>query len=356
MKKTLGDFQKFWEGETRIDANLWRAVARSYIEKDQDLEEQRIFITQVSFYPKLIETLIKVLNEKANTESDCKISLDITFFSTLLPRHYWNFPLEYKDDNNIRIDAPVFLETYREIIEECVKATHCINVKIERFLVIASGDKRIVNGETILFCEKDLDTDKEYLCPESSSNKIPWQDFMNKDKEFKERFLIDIKDLSRTDDFYKNEKNKNSNIYLLKRKNIELKERKTLFDYYVENLHSKNGAKLLIICPNNSPKGTFRKGNGYCKEKDINSFSPNMSVIKICIDNKSVSYILDTYMDLKLGIVRLKIWTLDEKKDWGTLFEMLNKKSKILSVSKSFPKGKGEKRHITTTNNLEMKI
>lgn len=320
MDKVLGKFEEFWRRQSNIDIDLWKAVARSYIEKDQNLEEQQIFITQISFYPNLIDTLIKVLKEKAEENSEVKICLDITFFSTLLPRHYWNFPLEYKDENNVCIDAPDFLDTYRESIENCVNTNKGISVKIERILVITSGEKRKVDGNTILFCNNDLNADKQYLIPDHAAGKINWTDFIEKDKIYKDQYLIDIKDLTKTTDIYKNKKNKTSRIYLLQKSRRQIK-RSTLYDYYIEKLHSEGGARQLVVYPQDAlPESVCKKcGSGKCLEGQFDSVSPNLSIIKIKIENnalpeqnKELAYVLDTYMDLRMGIVKLQIWNLEE--------------------------------------------
>ncbi len=316
MEELIKGLEAFWKKEPDIDEHLWRAVAKSYIEKDQDLEEQRIFITQISFYPQLINTLVNVLEDKKDKNPNYEISLKITFFSSLLPRHYWNFPLEYKDENNIRIDAPEFLDTYRKSIEECVNTAKSISVQIERVLIVSSGDERNVDGNTILFSEKDLDNDKKYLPPKLSENKISWKNFLGKEKTFKDRHLIDICDLSQTKESYKGKKNEKSSLYLLELKNPRNNKRESLYDYYVNKLHSKGLAKLLIVCPDSTAKTLIKKG--YCREKTLEGISPNLSIINIKIKNKELNenkefeYLLDTYMDLKMGIVRLQIIDLKE--------------------------------------------
>lgn len=355
MDEVLGKFEEFWRRNSNIDTDLWKAVARSYIEKDQKLEEKQIFITQISFYPNLIDTLINVLKEKVKEDSRYKISLDIIFFSTLLPRHYWNFPLEYKDENNVCIDAPDFLDTYRKSIENCVNTTDDISVKIERILVITSGQTRKVDGNTILFCNDDLNADKQYLIPDHADGKINWTDFIEKDKGYKDRYLIDIKDLAKTTDIYKIKKNKTSRIYLLQKSRRQIK-RSTLYDYYIEKLHSEGGARQLVVYPQDAlPESVCQKrGSGKCLEEQFDFVSPNLSIIKIKIENnalpeknKELAYVLDTYMDLKMGIVKLQIWDLEKKAELKKHIYKLYKQSKIIKDSNK------TKNDIAKPNNLK---
>lgn len=74
IKRKIARYNTFWEDKL-TESRFWKAIALSYIEQDVKLEEQQIFITQISFYPRLIEVLLSTLN-KANT----KVTVNILFF------------------------------------------------------------------------------------------------------------------------------------------------------------------------------------------------------------------------------------------------------------------------------------
>lgn len=352
IKGKMSKYKEIWESNITgsWESRFWKAVALSYIEQDVELERQRIFVTQISFYPNLIKSLISILNN-VKKEFACKISLDITFFSTLLPRHYWNFPLEYKDQDNVCIDAPDFLDTYRESIKDYVNTGADISINIERILVIAVGSTRNVDGNTILFCEKDLNRDKQYLIPDPAVGKKSFSHFIEQNKSYRDQYLIDIDDLGRTTDLYKKRKNEKSQIYLLENKSKKQIQRNTLYDYYIKKLHSTGGARKLIVC-DESWEDRCKKGSGYCVEKQFDSVSPNLSVIKIKIENdvledekKEFEYALDTYMDLKMGIVKLQICDLKENIELKKhISELYNQSKKLRDNTKDV---------ITDQNNLE---
>lgn len=62
IKRKIARYNTFWEDKL-TESRFWKAIALSYIEQDVKLEEQQIFITQISFYPRLIEVLLSTLNK-----------------------------------------------------------------------------------------------------------------------------------------------------------------------------------------------------------------------------------------------------------------------------------------------------
>ena len=126
IKRKIARYNTFWEDKL-TESRFWKAIALSYIEQDVKLEEQQIFITQISFYPRLIEVLLSTLN-KANT----KVTVNILFFSTLLPRHYWNFPMQFNYNGTLvsYVRSIEFLEKYREGLKKNIYQRGLSNVKL----------------------------------------------------------------------------------------------------------------------------------------------------------------------------------------------------------------------------------
>lgn len=330
IKDKIFEYEKIWESKITesSESRFWKAVALSYIGQDVELETKQIFITQISFYPKLIETLISVLGDIGNN-----IRINITFFSTLLPRHYWNFPIAIKSYGNKDLKtyskAMTFLDDYRKEICKCTTSTNQnIKIDIKRVLFLAE-DKSVADyGDTDLFLKSDFETDFKYYCIGNNNQyqdgKVKWSDLaLHKDKRGRslikqKEYLLDgnVDNLDLENDIYKTNR-KDEFIYLLPYKRSEIYDT-TVGEFYVEQLHtnSAENARYIIIGTNIKNDGADyteqQKQKGYYLKKQLPDLSPNLSYIEITYkDNvgkeEVLQYILDTYMDIKQEIVRLKI-------------------------------------------------
>lgn len=112
----------------------------------------------------------------------------------------------------------------------------------------------------------------------------------------------------------------------------------------------------MVVYPQDAlPESVCQKrGSGKCLEEQFDFVSPNLSIIKIKIENnalpeknKELAYVLDTYMDLKMGIVKLQIWDLEKKAELKKHIYKLYKQSKIIKDSNK------TKNDIAKPNNLK---
>jgi len=331
VKNKISEYERVWGSRITesSESRFWKALALSYIEQDVALETQQIFITQISFYPRLIETLISVLEEIGKN-----VRLKITFFSTLLPRHYWNFPINIKDGfmsegTKTYSRSMTFLDTYREeICRQCKKSSNKrIEIDIQRILFLAEDNTVLNYGDTDLFLKKDFDTDFQYYCQSGDDymdSKIRWGQLASlKDDNGvslvqNKRYLIDdnVDNLNLKKDILGTDR-KDESVYLLSRKR-DNKYDISVGDFYVNKLHTnpEENARYIVLGNNVRKNGkdytNQEKRRGYYKKTDIPTVSPNLSLIEISYTNdkempETVSYILDTYMDIKQEIVRLKI-------------------------------------------------
>lgn len=357
IKDKISEYEKIWESKIAESSEnrFWKAVALSYIEQDVELETKQIFITQISFYPKLIETLISVLG---NLENDVRVN--ITFFSTLLPRHYWNFPITIKSfgDKEFKTysKAMDFLDDYREEICKCVKFPNGkIKIDIKRILFLAEDNSVTDYGDTDLFLKSDFDTDFRYYCQENNdgckNGKIKWSELASlKDKRDRslvkqKEYLLDgnVENLDLENDI-SNTDRKDECVYLLPYKQSEVYNT-SVGDFYVNKLHtnSAENARYIIIGNNIKRNGQdyteLEKRKGYCLKSQLPVLSPNLSYIEIKYINndgkeETLSYILDTYMDIKQEIVRLKIMKANDNAPLLRMITNIISKSAAIKPSK----------------------
>lgn len=331
IKDKISEYERIWEPKITesSESRFWKAVALSYIEQDVELETKQIFITQISFYPRLIETLISVLEKIGNS-----VKLKITFFSTLLPRHYWNFPINIKDGSmsegtKTYSKSMAFLDTYREeICRQCKDPSNKkIKIDIQRILFLAEDSTVLNYGDTDLFLKKDFDTDFQYYCQSAENNrdsKIKWEQLASsRDRNGvsivqNKRCLIDgnVDNLNLKKDILETDR-KEEFVYKLSHRRSD-KYDISVGDFYVNKLHTNpdENARYIILGTNvrnnNNEYTDQEKSRGHYKKTDIPTVSPNLSLIEISYTNdtgepETLSYILDTYMDIKQEIVRLKI-------------------------------------------------
>lgn len=323
----ISKYEGVWKSKVSetSESRFWKAVALSYIEQDIEMEEQQVFITQISFYPKLIETLISVLEHVEGVE------INITFFSTLLPRHYWNFPVKFVSKNGGKhvtySRAMRFLDNYRDEICKCVK-TSKPNMKIDiRRILFLSDEEAPVNkfGNTDIYTKSDFEKDFNYYCLNENGitqNKIKWNAIVLM-KDARGRSIVktnDIlldgnpEDLDLQDDIVASDR-KEESIYYLPYYNKNRKGKShnmSVGDFYINNLHTKPNENAKYIIIGNKKYKIKDNKKGFYEEGLVPILSPNLSYIEISYksedgDKSTLKYILDTYMDIEQEIVRLKI-------------------------------------------------
>ena len=77
---------------------------------------------------------------------------------------------------------------------------------------------------------------------------------------------------------------------------------------------------------------------GCYKMRDIPSLSPNLSYIEIKFDNEDdapLSFILDTYMDIKRGFVKLEILDADDNKNRVLYHKIQEIRSKSVPIRRT---------------------
>ena len=349
IDELLGGVKDIWKQKQPEKCLFWSSLANSYYNNEELSNSQNKFYSKISFYPNLIKYLtnnIKIIEEFEKVE--------ITFFSTLLPRHYWNFPIPKRltnwngDEKNYFFSTTKsFLESYRNIISQSIQKE---KIKLKRVLIV--GDEKFFLNNTYLFSFDEFKSDANYFLNYGESNsleteKIQWKSLFNhknpnqidtKRIEYSsgcdhDNFIHlfghgrkldgakEVKQILQDRDFY---------IFQNKFRNVN---QISLLDYYLKNLHSKDEAKLLIINKEDrkiSSPITFR-GTRFSptnKHKlNIDSFNLDSCLIKI--GDKEL--ILNTFMDTFNNIVKLKIIESTEGKNFLDLKSQMDSIIKLSS-------------------------
>ena len=318
-----------WIGKFSDDhSNFWKSFLNSYYHHEINLIKNQVFISSISFYPSLIQKLSEYIKSENN------IAIEITFFSTLLPRHFWNFPIikpkietkdnKDKDNKNYYISScPIYLELYRNQLCNLLKNENK-NFKLKRIIILS--DKEGYFRDTRLFSVKEFRTDNSYYIKQDSmdSHKMNWDrvsDNLRKINEysigihrdkltsfFNENYLMNkevagvLEKLRTSKEYFYNFAKKESNGHI------------SVLKYYLNNLHSKDSSKIFIVGDSEGTHQLF--GNTYKRYKidDLNlsqEFEPDLGLVVIKDNNTStnIKIILNTYMDIINDIVRMEVVT-----------------------------------------------
>lgn len=322
------------------DNSFWDIFQNSYLKNEISLLDPskkssfKNFSSEILFYPELISMLINKCKEHG-----CQ--LEITFFSTLLPRHYWNFPVFINDEISYFSIAKDFIDKYRESIEN--------KANIRRVLIIGDG-LETYHGIN-LFSVADLALDSKSFIPEDGLGKITWDEFIKQYKECnhnnyllhipKDKFCylpyIKTKDVTKLENYEYVLKSliSTGEIYRFAKKGKE-----SVYNYYINKLHSNNdtaAAKYILL--GKDTKDVFHQNLRFVRTKKedvpLNKLSLDSALIEITnISNDSKkSYILNVFMDIFNNIIRIRI--IDEKdSDYGTYSDNIKD---LLRISRPLP-------------------
>jgi hypothetical protein len=324
----VGEIMELWKNKDIADCPFWDSLTSSYYDSDKDSIKKNKFYSEISFYPNLINYLAENATEENNIE--------ITFFSTLLPRHYWNFPL-LKKENFARGEkyfisqARPFLDKYRGKIVANVNK----KIVLKRLLIVA--DKRFLFKNTQLFGVDDLKKDQDfYLKKNDTPPQKQWDSIINQTKritaEENEKFgystgcPIDRYYAWFTGgecEFTKELKSDLKGSFYYEFDNKRSTEDTSVLQFYLNELHSKSedggNAKIIILTENKAADkiSIFDKKINTVPVSilDLSSnFKPDLSIITIKGKSDEKTIILNTYMDLFNDIVKLEVVDIKDEK------------------------------------------
>lgn len=325
IDELIGDIQNIWRGKETDKCLFWSALANSYFENEHMSNSNNNFYSKISFYPNLIKYLTTSVVEKGDSPE-----IEITFFSTLLPRHYWNFPIPKRlinnsgdEENFFFSNTKEFLEKYREILCNSIKVN---KIKLKRVLIL--GNKRFFFKNTHLFSAKDLQEDNKYYLELDEKNQgktkeipIPWSSIFNHEIDInsKEKIYSTGCRLLESGLWFGGNGDKPDNVQEIKEilnsrkfyqfsSNNSSEKKISLLNYYIQYLHSHNEAKVLIIKEDENHQSSFKifdKSYSAIHKSKLKTESFNLDSAYIKIGKKVL--ILNTYMDTFNNTVKLKI-------------------------------------------------
>ena len=360
--------QEVWNKHGNGD--FWKTFAKSYFRKDNEACDEKKFITAIAFYPHLIQTLI---GENSNA------NIEITFFSTLLPRHYWNFPLPFDDkskkDSNFYSKQIPYIDEYRKSIKETLdkekkkKESDKGKFKLNRILLLTANQDgcNLFGGH--LFDYRKIFEDKKAKVPNSNNNLgqqlITWEKvFENKSKfhdnnlsHLPKDYFIDattIKDEKRGLEVYENKREiKGKQLYSFPKLN---KEGESVFDYYIKNLHSsENEARYIIFDRTKENKTPAEKGFFLtpCADK---VFFKKISLDSALIKFNNEEFILDVYMDIVQNIISIKVISERERDFIDMKKEFIDIEKLALSLPTNGKRKEKPKEDTENKNELYLKL
>lgn len=328
LDNIIQEIKNLWSPRFRISP-FWKSLSESYYISDNNEIGRNVYYSEISFYPLLIQTLSRHIPDN--------FKIEITFLSTLLPRHYWNFPVakNYHDSIYFFSFKKSFLDKYRNSIK--IKDKDSNNITLKRILIV--GDKPFQYRGTHLFGYRELIKDKKaYFNKEEGPKQIKWKNFFESNYENQKlyekinlgystgcsyRHYIEIltemkmpnsvldnrlKDFFTEGEFYTFQKKANNDKFI------------SVLDYYIHELHSSDeGAKITVLSNKKSDYSLkqiklFGKKIPILPISELNiygDFKLDLGFINISDkeghDGEGKTIILNTYMDLINNIVKLEV-------------------------------------------------
>jgi hypothetical protein len=318
MKTVIGNIvpkvEKAWDNRNN---DFWKAFAESYFVKDCIACGKKKFITAIDFYPHLIKTLIEHVQKMDKT---VRPAIEITFFSTLLPRHYWNFPLPISEqamaNDSDFYDAQIpYIDEYRESIENAIGQKD-VNLILRRILLLSANKNNESSGSNLfgvhLFHYGELNRDRLCTIPKLilpwNKQTYKWSDNKNTAKNLSCLHKDHIK-LDRLSPLYEEAKRKWEKIKdtrLHKFEHIE-EDNQTIFDYYINKMHSSTNEAKYIIFDHNRGSQARRKNKYHITPIENTDIFKTISLDSALIKFGQEEFILDVYMSLAQEIVSIKV-------------------------------------------------
>lgn len=328
------EISKLWEQKLSDNCPFWNSLSNIYYNSDKENININTFYSEISFYPRLIEFLTTHFREETQIE--------ITFLSTLLPRHYWNFPVSH-----FLLQEKVFyffstkkdfLDEYRKTIVENIGNS---SIVIKRILVVAKEEPFYFKN-TYLFSNSEIEEDKKFYFLGKEPKTRNWSSVINNPSQILLKSINSHKystgcDYGKTCHWFtKTDENhglsqkqlvkslSKDSFYIFEYdSDIYDKDGYTsVYDFYVNQLHTTGEAKSIILSNNN--------GEGKDKVKPIHHdfderkdqfniseyFKPDLALLTINKDGiNEKKFILNTYMDLFNDIIKLEVIEEDNNEE-----------------------------------------
>ena len=318
-EKLIDSIKDIWKQYST--ESYFESIGQSYFEREFESLQNKLFYSEISFYPNLIT---KLLEEHKSQK------VEITFFSTMLPRHFFNFPVvkvaplipvEPKKSKYFDFQKKFdFLDKYRRTIASAIEGKHFV---LKRVLFLNTSNEYDCYRGIRFYKKNDLTQDKNafYCCDD---NIIYWNRdiinvLINNKKPFNsnassccssgltmaelERFFKNVNEIDKLLKEEIMDSFDNSSCYFLAGNNNKCKancgqiNKLSIYDYYITKLHSmSNNSYEAYYCDINAIKGN----------KNISDkFKPDLGVVKI----GSITLIINTFIDIINNITKLEIIT-----------------------------------------------
>jgi len=159
------DFYNYWNNllsEPNIKSEVWKSIASGYFEYETKLISTNNFISNIYLFPKITMEIINIFKKSRSSDGIAdrlskEYRLEVSIFSTMLPRHFYNFPhkIEMSSDNNVSQNKVLlysedYVENYRTAIKNIILDNSSnSDLKINRYTLLAFN-KTIINKLTKL--------------------------------------------------------------------------------------------------------------------------------------------------------------------------------------------------------------
>ena len=355
-----------------------KGLLDGYLENEIEEIQSSSYISTTGLFPKIFKNISENLTAY-NNSSNKKITLEVDVVSTMLPIHYWNFPITVKAlipkkiKNNGRIIPTQNLKTvklnckreftdqYRDWLENYGNDKN-EDIRIRRTTLISDKPnflknikhlnyKRIAESDfyDIVELEKNLnyhiDTTEIRKIENERGNNIQYSlglddEMLDIFNEIKSGAVFELEDLE--------------TYYIQKEKD---EKNKNVFDYFIDKLHSKsasgkpeaffcfftntnNGEKIPKIEINNKPINPI-------SINDLPDITPDFLIFSFrCVETDEILYeaILVGKVDLIEGYVKLNYYNKkSDKKNETQMFNDYKDAHKII-LENSYDSNFDEKR------------
>jgi hypothetical protein len=328
------------DASPRSDAHIWQAFAAAYVQQECLQWKQRRIISSVELYPQIVRTLAEAIESltdglgSARSEDADRIRCEITIFSTLLPRHYYNLPHQRaRGRNSVVVNYHEdFQGAYRDVIEGILRSKQFQKRATLRRCTVVAQDKATVQaiarqadfgspyfGKNLFTLEELLQDDAYVLGGERPTTILSLFGDLRRDRELFEYICGPV---------WREFESENGPLYkALRHKAVYRLAPRTNFsepsilDRFLDNLHSDGCAFLLVIghgtrkWPASDVLGKFTSENHHqaCSFGELEHIFPDFAVFSFMDGDSPVSEIVLTAdIDPRHDVVALRVQTAAE--------------------------------------------
>lgn len=170
------DYKQIWNthlNKKKSEGSIWKSIANGYLHNDKNLINKNTFISHIDLFPEVTKEIINnyLKYEDIYDEYDLKINI----FSTMLPRHYYNFPHKielYANDSyqyyqpNIFLYHEEFLSDYNSFLKQIIRENlenKKITISRYTFLTWGTSDTERLFRTSALFTNNNIFSFEEFL-------------------------------------------------------------------------------------------------------------------------------------------------------------------------------------------------